>query len=207
MNGMKTLIASVMFIVLLCSCVNKNNNNIPTQTQQTSTKFESKESTYNPTHAMPITNSTPSGSIEQDPFEIIHQLLSLKWSDALKMAKLDDSECRTTRMESHMPFPCVFVEDIKITIIYGNAFDDYPPLALLLQSDTRNDLLNAIKAKPDMKFEEIKKLMGDQEVRKTWISSEDSTAYELAYVINGLKFSFQSYEEDGEASGLYISIE
>lgn len=60
-------------------------------------------------------------------------------------------------------------------------------------------------AKPGMTFDEIKKNLKGCSVKKTWIASEKDVAYELDYILNGFKYSFVSYEEDGKSSELYIS--
>ncbi|MBY9086528.1 hypothetical protein KIH86_20185, partial [Paenibacillus sp. HN-1] len=75
----------------------------------------------------------------------------------------------------------------------------------LVNSDTNSSKISVGDAMPGMNFVEIKRILGEKEMKKTWTSSEEITTYALEYIINGYKFSFQSDQEDGEASELYIS--
>ncbi|MBD3920895.1 hypothetical protein H8B09_19165 [Paenibacillus sp. PR3] len=139
-----------------------------------------------------------------DASELINQYTHIKRDDALSRSEGDASEDTTAIMESHMTFPSVFVLDLGITLVYPDYSDDSLPAYIAINSETNLNNISINGALPGMKFEEIKNRLGDEEVKKSWISSEDVTAYKLEYVLNGITYSFQSYAEDGEASELYI---
>ncbi|MFC5470424.1 hypothetical protein ACFPPD_17150 [Cohnella suwonensis] len=200
MNALRILIFLIV-IVLQSSCLNKNGNDITQQTQQTSEQVQSKESTNN----VPTSSNYSKPNDSNNTFEVIHQFLNIKRGDALKLSKTDSSEDTIAIMESHMTFPCVFVENLGVTIIYPDFSEDSFPVYILINSDTNSSGISVRDAKPGMNFAEIKKIMGEKKVKKTWISSEEITAYALEYIDNGFNFSFQSDQEDGEASELYIS--
>ncbi|AIQ14928.1 hypothetical protein [Paenibacillus durus] len=202
MKAVKLLIF-LMVIILQSSCVNKNGNYITKQTYQTSEHLQSKESTIN--IATSSNYSKSKDSINKTTFEVIHHFFNIKRGDALKLSKTDSSEDTIAIMESHMNFPCVFVEDLGVTFIYQDFSEDSLPAYISVNSDTNSSSISVGDVKPGMSFVEIKRIMGEKKVKKTWIASEDITAYVLEYIINGYKFSFQSYQEDGEASELYIS--
>ncbi|MNM43007.1 hypothetical protein D3C81_538590 [compost metagenome] len=183
MNAVKMLI-SLIVLILQCSCLSKNGDDMAKQMQQTSEQIQSEESTNN------VATSS---------------FFNIKRRDALKLSKTDSSEDTIAIMESHMVFPCVFVETLGVTFIYPDFSEDSVPIYILVNSDTNSSRISVSDAKPGMNFVEIKRILGEKEMRKTWTSSEEITTYALEYIINGYKFSFQSDQENGEASELYIS--
>jgi hypothetical protein len=154
------------------------------QMQQTREQIHNKESTNN------IATSS---------------YFNTKRRDALKLSKTDSSEDTIAIMESHMTFPCVFVEALGVTFIYPDFSEDSVPIYILVNSNTNSSKISVGDAMPGMNFVEIKRILGEKEMKKTWTPSEEITTYALEYIINGYKFSFQSNQENGEASELYIS--
>ncbi|MWC27336.1 hypothetical protein [Paenibacillus sp. MMS18-CY102] len=139
--------------------------------------------------------------------DMIHQYLGVKRGDALKLSASGSSEDTVAMQGSHMMFPTVYVEDLGVTFIYPDDGVDSLPISLAVNEDTQSGILNEIGARPGMNFQQIKRLMGQQEVKKTWTASEEDVTYELLYLMNGLRFSLQSCRQDGEASELYLSAE
>lgn len=58
-----------------------------------------------------------------------------------------------------------------------------------------------------MNFKDIIDKLGEGEVRKTWLLSEDNIAYKVDFKMDGMIFSFVSYDEVGTYSQLYIYLD
>jgi hypothetical protein len=206
-RGIKILIVVVMLIVMICSCSNNTirdssfNKTSPTENINQIENIQTKKISGTQGHSTP----KPVNEIKNNINKEFESYLNTKKSDAAKLSKSGDSGDTVAIMESHMVFPCIFVEDIGITFIFPSMADDSLPRYLTVSSDTNKTNIDVKGAKPGMNFADIKKNLGDEKVKKTWISTEDDTAYELDYNINGIKYSFVSYEEDGKSSELYIS--
>lgn len=201
----KFLIVGLTLITLTCSCQNSNNNsnkeiastainNTQKQNTQTITKSSTEDLSTNP-----VTNEF------NDNEKKFISYLNTNKIDAVKLSNTEDSEDTVAVMESHMTFPCVYIENLGITFIYPTQADDALPIYLSINGVTNKENINIMGAKPGMTFDEIKKNLEGGDVKKTWIASEEDVAYVLEYSINGFKYSFVSYEEDGKSSELYIS--
>ena len=109
-------------------------------------------------------------------------------------------------MESHMFFPYAFANDLGLAFIFVNETDDYKPLYIVIDEETNTNEVNLCGAKPGMSFQEIKDKAGYSQVLKTWISSEDNIIYVLKYYVDGLEYSFVSYDDQGMGTELFIAL-
>ena len=57
-----------------------------------------------------------------------------------------------------------------------------------------------------MSFQVIKDKAGYSQVLKTWIFSEDNNIYVLKYYVDGLEYSFVSFDEQGIGTELFIAL-
>lgn len=117
---------------------------------------------------------------------------------------LDDGT--VSLMESHMFFPCIYSKKHGLSFIFPTEESSEKPTYLYMNQESNKANNNIKDAKPGMKFEEIFSYMGKTSVKKTWLASEDNTAYKIDYQLDGLIYSFVSNEEDGNGSELYISL-
>lgn len=136
----------------------------------------------------------------------IKQFLNSKKSDILKAAGSQIENGTISVMESHMLFPFIFAKDLGLTFVFPNETDDISPIYVVVNKETNFNDVNIKGAKPGMNFMDIRDRIGDGQVVKTWFSNEDNIAYKLDYVVDGMVYSFVSYDEQGQESQLYITL-
>ncbi len=200
-----TILVSI-FMLVLYFMGRTDNKEISTTTKISEEDVE--ESTLSPTFNImsePTTEPAETNGFD-DIDKAIKCYLNTKKIDAVNLSNIEDIEGTVAIMESHMFFPCVYVENLGIAFIYPTQDDDSLPIYLSVNSDTNRYNINVLGAMPGMTFAEIKKKLGVEDIKKSWIATEEIVAYVLEYNDNGFNYSFVSYEEDGKYSELYISL-
>ncbi len=143
----------------------------------------------------------------QSPMEItlngiyIKELFNLSREELISRLGEIYGEGTTAIEKSHIIFPVLFYKDEGLTFVFGAGKVGY--IEVVRDSNIKG--INVNGADPGMNFEEIYDKLGETEVYETWIASKTLKAYEIHYVIDGLKYKFLSRYKDGRASKLIIT--
>ena len=130
--------------------------------------------------------------------------LDLKMSEVLETYDAEMGPGTLAVMESHMVFPCAFVESLGLTFIFPDDFDDLKPIYINVGGESYLENISIKGANPGMDFSEIMDKLNSP-VTETWIANEDCVYYQIVYKMDGLVYQFVSYDEEGTAVELYIS--
>jgi hypothetical protein len=199
--------------MFLCSCGNSANNNNPdvdSVNTATSPKVETSSTVkLSPTNATESSNNNVQPTNSLNPGLTSGDLegyLKLTRGEAVKQFENNYDTGTLAVLESHMTFPCIFIKDLGITIIYPSEENESKPVYITVNKATNVKNISYKGAKPGMSFKEIKEIAGDTQVIKSWASTEDDVVYKLDYTDSGLNYSFVSYEESGNYSELHVSV-
>lgn len=107
--------------------------------------------------------------------------------------------------ESHMFFPYLFDETLGLTFVFSNKVEDLEPICIIITDESNIQDISVLGAKPGMNFSEIREILKDTKIKKTWLANEDNVVYEVFFTMNNIDYRFISYDEYGEDSILYIS--
>lgn len=211
----KVVIITILTLaaVLLCACGIEKNSNNTVENNTTQKPSSSEISSQNPPEKVTEKPSTVEQSLQPSPMKLteistkeLKQFLASKRSEILKEIGNQTENGTVSVMESHMVFPFTFAKDLGLTFVFPNETDDFSPTYIVINKGTNLKDVNVKGAKPGMDFKEIMGKMGNSKVVKTWFSNEDNVAYKLDYVIDGVVYSFVSYDEQGKESQLYIAL-
>jgi len=198
--------------MMLSACGIQQNGNHAVEnnaTQEPSTEISSKNLSEKVTEK-PSTAEKSSQPLREKSTEISTQefknFLNSKKSEILKKVGGQTESGTISIMESHMVFPFIFVKDLGLAFVFPNETDDFCPTYIIINNETNLKDVNIKGAKPGMNFKEITNKIENSQVVKTWFSNEDNFAYKLDYALDGVLYSFVSYDEKGKESQLYISL-
>jgi|GEM_PF-2724502 len=208
-----TVTILISAVMLLSACEIQQNGNNTVENNATQKPSSNEISSQNP----PVKATEKSGTVEKSlqpspakateiSTQELKQFLNSKKLEILKVVGNQTENGTVSIMESHMVFPFTFVKDLGLTFVFPNETDNFSPTYIVVNKETNLKDANIKGAKPGMDFKEIMGKMGNSEVVKTWFSNEDNVAYKLAYVVDGVAYSFVSYDEQGKESQLYISL-
>lgn len=196
MKRITVIVAMLIFaVMLLTACGIQQNSNSVDENNATQKLNSSEVSSQNPT-----VKSTEISTQE------IKQFLNSVRSNVLKVVGNQTENGTVSIMESHIIFPFTFAKDLGLTFVFPNETENFSPTCIIVNKETNLKDVNIKGAKPGMDFKEIMDKMGNSQVVKTWFSNEDNIAYKIDYVVDGVVYSFVSYDEQGKESQLYISL-
>lgn len=182
--------------MLLCSCGVQTNGNDPVNNND-------------PIASNIVTPTNVPQVVDDKDAEIsidnLKAYLNTSKADILKTTGSKDESDTISIVESHMVFPCIFSKEVGLTFVFPDYSDEAEPVCIIVNQHSNKNNVNLKGAKPGMLFKEIKSILGDKPITKSWISTEDNTVYKVDYTLDGLLFSFVSYDQDGNNTELYIS--
>lgn len=159
----------------------------------------------NPEENQDIT-STNTESTESVTEEDLENYLSMRKSEIITMSKENHVDGSLGIIESHMVFPCLFVEDIGLTFIFPDDSEDAIPLFILINTNSNVQKITLDGVKAGKNFKEIMGILGETDIVKTWITNEEHDAYFITYNSEKMTYTFVSEDSDGRDSEMFISL-
>ena len=198
----KSYVAIVIILLILCGCsVQKNIDGIHHSIENEVNTSESDQDKH-------IENKRVQEEI-LDNLELkeITKYFDMEMSEILEetTGELSDDFDTIPILESHLFFPYLFDETLGLTFVFNNRVDDSNPIYLIVTCESNVQDINVLGARPGMNFVQIKEVLGETEVTKTWLANEDNIAYQLLFKKDNINYRFISYDENGDNSILYIS--
>ncbi|WP_052339441.1 hypothetical protein [Gorillibacterium massiliense] len=199
-------LASILISItmMLCSCRFQQNSS-PVSTS-VSTQSSMAKATERPNDSLKTPESSPVTTSAVITTKELMGYLNLKRSEILEINGAETGTGTISVMESHMVFPCIFVEQLGLTFIFADDVEDLKPTYIFVSSETNVKNIDVNGAKPGMNFKDILSKLGNGQVKKTWFSNEANLAYQLDFKVGGMLYSFVSDDEQGIDSELYISL-
>lgn len=198
----KTCVAIVIILLILCGCSEQKN------IDGINHSIENEVSTSESDKDKHIENKRVQEKILDDlELKEITKYFDMEMSEILEeiTGELSDDFDTIPILESHLFFPYLFDETLGLTFVFNNKVDDSNPIYLIVTCESNVQDINVLGARPGMNFVQIKEVLGETEVTKTWLANEDNIAYQLLFKKDKIDYRFISYNENGDDSILYIS--